>query len=658
MKLNNIIKTALGLCFFLGAVSCSLKDFLEKPVTEDILLEDIFSTRELATRAMNSCYENLPFGMPYDGVGNPGVPSCRPGVCVGQSILDNLSDLFTTVFINQNGPKYYYYLGNYNSSLEQSSPGFFKYSFAHEKQWVAIRRCWQVIENIDKVPDMEDAEKAQYKAEARTIIAVHYTQMLRHLGGVPKVDHAYAADEDMKTVRMTIGEMLEWIDTLIEDSYRDLPYNYSNPNLYGRMTRPGALAVRVRAYHFAASPLYNDDKPYLDGPASEAHYTWLGKKDNSLWKKTADLADELIEDAVANGYGLVQPNKNNQAGYKAAFRKAYHSPNNGETLITTRCKQATYTGAISFMSNIKNGNVQVTQNFADMFPTSKGWDIKPGMPNYNPDCGWDEQKPNDNRDPRYYETVSYNNMPWGKNGAKGRFWKGGEDQLFNHLVDHGTTCTKFNLGGSKQIHLMANGLPMVWPYIRLAEIYLIYAEAANQYEGAPSAKAYERVNAVRARVGLNALEGMDKNTFHEAVMKERCCELGMEEQRWFDIIRWKMQDAFTATLRGMESWIWVKNPGLNTYGLKEGTRADSYDGDYLIGDGTIGDKGVMYEKLVGRPANVNFDAKKHVLTYKYYDFPESEIRAWARDFSPKWYLSAFPMGEVNKDYGLVQNPGW
>ena len=33
-------------------------------------------------------------------------------------------------------------------------------------------------------------------------------------------------------------------------------------------------------------------------------------------------------------------------------------------------------------------------------------------------------------------------------------------------------------------------------------------------------------------------------------------------------------------------------------------------------------------------------------------------RIWQDKFSPKWFLSAFPSDEINKGYGLVQNPGW
>ena len=42
-----------------------------------------------------------------------------------------------------------------------------------------------------------------------------------------------------------------------------------------------------------------------------------------------------------------------------------------------------------------------------------------------------------------------------------------------------------------------------------------------------------------------------------------------------------------------------------------------------------------------------------------WDDPEPEPdRAWTNNFDPKWYLSAFPSDEINKGYGLIQNPGW
>jgi hypothetical protein len=49
------------------------------------------------------------------------------------------------------------------------------------------------------------------------------------------------------------------------------------------------------------------------------------------------------------------------------------------------------------------------------------------------------------------------------------------------------------------------------------------------------------------------------------------------------------------------------------------------------------------------------NASKTVFIYEKVDLP---LRLWTKQFSRKWYLSAFPATEVNKGYGLVQNPGW
>lgn len=76
------------------------------------------------------------------------------------------------------------------------------------------------------------------------------------------------------------------------------------------------------------------------------------------------------------------------------------------------------------------------------------------------------------------------------------------------------------------------------PVIRFAEILLIYAEALNEGSG-PTADAYAAVNRVRKRAGLDALSGLSKDGFREAVYLERRLELMFEFQRWFDLVRTK-----------------------------------------------------------------------------------------------------------------------
>lgn len=188
------------------------------------------------------------------------------------------------------------------------------------------------------------------------------------------------------------------------------------------------------------------------------------------------------------------------------------------------------------------------------------------------------------------------------NYPAGAHWKKGTN-MDGAQLSTGITTRKFVLDRKGEW----NGRLFHWPYLRLAESYLSYAEALNEANGGPNATAYEYVNKVRARVGLNGLPaGLNQEQFREAVLRERACELGYEEIRFFDLIRWKREADFTKRLHGLKIY-------------------------------------------------------RHKTTKEY--LCESFLlkqRAWQKEdgFSPKFYLSAFPSTEVNKGYGLIQNPGW
>ncbi len=169
---------------------------------------------------------------------------------------------------------------------------------------------------------------------------------------------------------------------------------------------------------------------------------------------------------------------------------------------------------------------------------------------------------------------------------------------------------------------------MEWPYLRMSEMYLIYAEALLK-NNQPKL-AIEMVDKVRARVGLKGLieSNQDKNLLSdsnalmEEILRERACELGLEDVRFFDMIRNKRADLFERPLHGL---------------LIE--RADG-------GSGSWSDK--PEDKRGPFPTK-----------FKYTQFKISNsARAWWTNFNSKWYLSAFPVNEVNKGYGLTQNPGW
>jgi hypothetical protein len=107
------------------------------------------------------------------------------------------------------------------------------------------------------------------------------------------------------------------------------------------------------------------------------------------------------------------------------------------------------------------------------------------------------------------------------------------------------------------------------------------------------------------------------NLFNE-ILRERTCELGYEESRFLDICRRKLANKFTTPLHGIK--IYRKDGGTT---LNE-----------------------------GEPYPTAFRYETYVFT--------NNARAWWRDgfFTSKWYLQALPIPEINKDYGLTQNPGW
>ncbi|MCK9413296.1 MAG: RagB/SusD family nutrient uptake outer membrane protein [Prolixibacteraceae bacterium] len=241
-----------------------------------------------------------------------------------------------------------------------------------------------------------------------------------------------------------------------------------------------------------------------------------------------------------------------------------------------------------------NGVVNYTQEYVDMFPMANG------KPITDPTSGYDPKNPYVNRDPRLYESVLVNGDAY--QGRKAELWIGGKERV---TVDDSPTYTGY--GPRKFIldhdNVTLGGAIEQFPLLRLPEIYLSYAEAENEVNNGPTAEAYRCVNIVRNRVGLGNLpSGLSKENFREAVLNERALEFAMEEVRWFDIVRWKREDVFKKQLHGMRI--------------------------YKAGN---------------------------VLTYELFPL---DVRNWSINWNPKWYLSAFPYLEIQKNYGLIQNPGW
>ncbi|WP_017256963.1 RagB/SusD family nutrient uptake outer membrane protein [Pedobacter arcticus] len=560
-------------------------DFLEKEPSVDVTADTIFNSVELAERYLWSGYRTLPYGL--------NINFSEKGNKLGMDLLESLTDLNQS-YLAWGGANEIYYTGQYTAATENSSADT-KYSFTKEQSWDGIRIGWYFVEHADLIPDSTPEYVNQLKAEAKMIIALHYVDMYRNFGGLPWVDHAYTPTENTDLPRLTAKETLEKIVSLIDEAIPALPWVIQNISTDdGRFTKAAAMGLKARLLLFAASPLFNSAQPYLAGEAADKKMTWFGGYEASMWDRAAQAAKDLLDAVDQNGgYSLVKT-----GNPRKDFQNAYYKRGNGEILISTRVRykspgywdQSYY----FYQSAGSYGTACATKEYVDMFPMASG------IPIDAVGSGWNPADPWKNRDPRLYETVLVNGDSF--QGRPAELWIGGRERTNEAFKGSATGfgAKKFLL---ERTNATAIQSVVQWPYLRLSEIYLTYAEALNEAKQGPTPEAYAAINKVRNRVGLNDLSGLTYKQFQDAVFKERALELGFEEVRWYDIARLKKEDIFKQTLHGVNT---VKK----------------------VGGG---------------------------FTYTTFELPE---RYWKNNFSPKWYLSAFPPNEINKGYGLVQNPGW
>lgn len=586
----------IGACSSCSDISLGDK-FLEKAPGVDITLDTIFSSKLYADRALLSAYTSLRYGLVGPNKSISEFPLVQMGNKLGWDVLESLTDINQT-FCTWGGVDGLYYNGQYNASTEESSSSTkYGYDPKREFSWTGIRQAYVYIENVDRVPDMTDAEKKQRKAEAKMIIACHYHEMLRHFGGMPIIDHAATPNEANVYPRATLEETVNHIITLITEAAPDLPWQVTADE-DGRFCAAGALGLKIRVLLLAASPVFNDDKPYMDGEASTKKMTWYGNKDPQRWNDVITACEDFIKENQSNGNLFKLVDTGNP---REDFSNAYWKRHNNEILIATCRFRHDFTSYwwsdlyhSQYLGNYGGG--AVTLDYVNKFEFVDGtpfdWD--------NPQHAND---PFTNRDPRLYETVLVNDDYF--QGRKAQLYIGGEERGPVNEVK----C-KTGFGTRKFLwerdDATLTGRVVNYPYLRLPEIYLSYAEALN--ETGRTAEAYSWINKVRNRVDLPDLPvTFTRETLRDEILDERAREFAFEEIRWFDLVRWKREDIFKQDLHGLYIYNTGKENGKNSY------------------------------------------------TYEPWILP---ARYWKKNWSPKWYFSAFPPNEINKKYGLIQNPGW
>ena len=683
MKRHNIYKGVIAaMCStaVLSACTDGLKfgsAFLEKPSGSTVTMDTVFNKAEYTQQYLNSIYALQYYGLPYN-------VKCGTSASPWSGKFDQLTDCWLMHWDNNT-----IYKAFYSGTLDSTQDPLLSYK--NDNVWQAVRAGWILIENLDRVPDLTAEQRTSIKAQAQCLIAARYFDLFAVYGGLPIVKNSFTGldatyNVPRETVQNTVDFMVGLLDEAIKSGGLRWAYDGNTTdndltNNAGRWTKAGAMALKAKILLFSASPIYNSATGYYGGSseAEQKHLVWHGGYDANRWNIALQACEDFFTELSKNPwYKLWQASSKTPDQYRQAYRMGYANQGSHEILHSVRVggidayKSGTYTWH-QWLDNPARQNCLPTQEYVEMFPWSDGtpfnWDKdmaagrlqgKNGRMFYKYEEIRGGVKKTASRDPRLYEQCIVNgqmtSLDWstGKsNGDVYELWVGGYHagnnvaayNEKNKQVDVIEALTsRYATGYDQNMYYMNQDYLRKytqWVYLSLNEMYLMYAEALAQTGNLT--KAIEQVDIIRKRVGLSGLAQCNtdkdlknnKDNLINEILRERACELGLSNNHYYDMIRYKRGD-----------WMTKKLHGLITYRMQQNSKGD-WVRTYTPWLGS--------DKNAGVKEPVRFE-------YEKFDIRNRERVLWGKDPNSqevaKWYLWPFPQTEINKGYGLVQNPGW
>ncbi|SKA48180.1 Starch-binding associating with outer membrane [Chitinophaga eiseniae] len=459
----------------------------------------------------------------------------------------------------------------------------------------AIRRCNIMLENIDKPIDLSPEEKARWIAETKFLKAYYHYFLTRMYGPIPiyRANQSITAPiEEIRVKRQPVDTVFNYVVQLLDEAIPDLPQQIGNlQQELGRITRVTAMAVKAEVLATQASPLFNGNADYAQFKNKDGQALFPASADPAKWKRAADACKAALDEAATLNmrlYTFIQPA--NLPTLNDSLRKVLTIQNavtekwdlNAEVIwalnpnfgyqsfciprLTSKAVENSTSAAGSFTVPMFTTDLFYTNNGVPV-NEDKNWDyahrfdLQTGddASKYYIKSGYVTVKNNFARESRYYANIGFDGGIWFGNGvtdpnnalyieAKGPTSKAGPKdrvrinvlaawpkKLVNYL-------TVFNEGVQQTAYRL--------PRIRLADLYLLYAECLNEVSG-PNAETYRYIDMVRARAGLKGVveswaqysklpaKPSGKDGLREIIQQERRIELCFEGRSGWDLRRWK-----------------------------------------------------------------------------------------------------------------------
>lgn len=467
-----------------------------------------------------------------------------------------------------------------------------------------------------------------YKANVRFFRALYYYLLLEQYGPVPLITKSMNLSDDLDQERRPLDEIIEFIDKELLEALKDMYQTaQTSENFLAVPTKGAALALRAKLWVFAASPLYNGGfAEALVLPKTSDGKSLFPAKDDSKWGKATAACKEFIDFAEQGNYSLYKAYTNGILDPEKSVYELFQAYNPEIIWATAKTGWGSTTSgydqkACPISEPNGDGRFGVVQELVDDFSMKDGLPIKQTSylsksPLYVEDGttdlynGVQVNKMYLNREPRFYNTVFFNNRKWHISNRVIQFHLGGNAD--RDKVSYTKTGYIMYKRFNRTVHGTPPGVKSKFrPSIifRLAEFYLLYAEALNETNPSNS-DVLKYVNMIRERAGLPNLEDLNpaiagnQELQREAIRMESRIELATEGQRYFDCHRWMIAE---------------NAPG-------KGGEGGDFHGMNMDGD------------------EQNFYVRTKFET---------------RIFRRKNYLFPIPLVEMQKSRGkLIQNPGW
>lgn len=644
---RNILKLFCALSLICGFASCT--DYLDKTPDSTVNADEAFKNFTNFQGFVEEVYNCIPnkesnywccsFNWGEDEILNTG-----------------LGDSHETAHFDLGDYRYWY--SDPQSFLHSnglSSTSTDKFSHSLEHAWYCIRKCNLGLENLEKMTNCTQEEKNIIKGQLLFFRAWWHEELMEFYGGMPYVDTVLDGSQALTLPRLSFQECA----TKCAEDFRaaaDLLPNDWDKTTIGkktlgkndlRITKVCALGYLGKVLLWAASPLNNIGAKV---GASKNGDTYRYNVDFAA--KAADALGEALSEVNSGKtpYALAEYKYSNIYDHEAAdgsssnfsdiFRttgKGWKQPGSTEAIL-----RAPYIGANGSNWNFtKNWGIKIneivqhdalihqpTANYVNYYGMANG------LPLDDPESGFDPTHPFKGRDPRFYHDIIFDGFQY----INTTIGKDHPDYQFKYVQMYtgsnlrssssqgcrtGYYCQKlvphqanrydgmYNWGGALQCDL---------PYMRLADIYLMYAEAGAAVQGANyksnkcNLTAEDAINVLRDRVEAGhvaAKFAADKQKFMDEVRRERAVELAFEGFRWNDLQRWLLLTEYPYNIKTSQEF----------------KRVGNYD----------------FTKKDPRDAEVTGWSEKTILT---------------RDFSEKHYLLPLKQSDVYLYPEFGQNPGW